>query len=87
MKKKSNSIVDFVIICLLTAFACSFLTGCSWFNKSTTINTNQFYQTDYNYFCFEGDKTWSQIVVCLDAQSKAERTQNKITNDMLDGLK
>ena len=42
------------------------------------------WQTDYNYFCLDGDKTWSQIVVCLDAESKAEKAQNKVTNDLLD---
>ncbi len=59
------------------------LSGCS-FNKPTVVETNKFYQTDYNYFCFEEGKTWSQIVVCLTAEGKAERTQNKITNDLLD---
>lgn len=61
-----------------------FLSSCSLFTKPTVISNNMYYQTDYNYFCFDGDKTWSQIVVCLDAESKAEKAQNKVTNDLLD---
>ncbi len=58
------------------------LFGC---NRATnnTINTNQFYQTDYEYFCFDGTKTWSQLVLCLDAENKAEKAQNKVTNELL----
>ena len=74
-----------LILILIIAFFILMLTGCSWFGGSnTTVNVNQYYQTDYNYFCFDGDKTWSQIVVCLDAENKAEKAQNKVTNDMLD---
>lgn len=61
-----------------------FLSSCSLFTKPTVISNNMYYQTDYNYFCLDGDKTWSQIVVCLDAESKAEKAQNKVTNDLLD---
>lgn len=61
-----------------------FLSSCSLFTKPTVISNNLYYQSDYNYFCFEKGKTWSQIVVCLTAEGKAERTQNKITNDLLD---
>lgn len=61
-----------------------FLSSCSLFTKPTVISNNMYYQSDYNYFCFEEGKTWSQIVVCLTAEGKAERTQNKITNNLLD---
>jgi len=61
-----------------------FLSSCSLFTKPNVISNNMYYQTDYNYFCLEEGKTWSQIVVCLTAEGKAERTQNKITNDLLD---
>lgn len=60
-----------------------FLSSCSLFTKPTVISNNMYYQTDYNYFCFDGDKTWSQIVVCLKAQDDAEKAQNKITNELL----
>lgn len=72
-----------IILCVILLFFCLMLAGCSWFNTTTTINTNQFYQTDYNYYCLDGDKTWSQIVVCLKAESDAEKAQNKVTNDLL----
>lgn len=72
-----------IVLCIILLFFCLMLAGCSWFNTTTTINTNQFYQTDYNYHCLDGDKTWSQIVVCLKAESDAEKAQNKVTNDLL----
>ena len=68
---------------LIVLFACVLLSGC--FNN-TTIQTNRLYQTDYDYQCFSGNKTWSEIVICLDTQNQAERAQNKVTNDTLDTL-
>ena len=74
-----------IMLLTIGLFFCLMLVGCSWFsNSNTTINTHYFYQADYNYFCFDGDKTWSQIVICLDAENKAEKAQNKVTNDLLD---
>ena len=74
-----------IMLLAIGLFFCLMLVGCSWFsNSNTIINTHHFYQTDYNYFCFDGDKTWSQIVICLDAENKAEKAQNKVTNDLLD---
>ena len=72
-----------VMIFVIFLFFCLILVGYSW-NKPTVVQTNQYYQQDYDYFCFDETKTWSQIVVCLTAEGKAERTQNKITNDLLD---
>lgn len=60
-----------------------FLSSCSLFTRPNVISNNMYYQTDYNYFCLDGDKTWSQIVVCLKAESDAEKAQNKVTNDLL----
>lgn len=65
----------------IVLFTCLILSGC--FNN-TTIQTNRLYQTDYDYQCFTGNKTWSEIVICLDTQNQAERAQNKVTNDILD---
>ncbi len=73
-----------IILFIILLFFCLMLVGCSWFSSSKPIQTNQFYQTDYNYFCLEEGKTWSQIVVCLNAEGNAERAQNKVTNDLLD---
>lgn len=69
-----------ILLFMLLVF-CFMLFGCM--KETNVIQTNQFYQTDYNYFCLDENKTWSQIVVCLTAEGKAERTQNKITNDLL----
>lgn len=60
-----------------------FLSSCSLFTRPNVISNNMYYQTDYNYHCLDGDKTWSQIVVCLKAESDAEKAQNKVTNDLL----
>lgn len=73
-----------LILLLILVFFCLMLVSCSWFGSNTTISMNQYYQTDYNYFCYEEGKTWSQIVVCLTAEGKAERTQNQVTNELLD---
>lgn len=64
-------------------FTCLMLSGCF---SDTVIHTNRLYQTDYDYQCFSGNKTWSEIVICLDTQNQAERAQNKVTNDILDTL-
>lgn len=72
-----------ILLFAILVFFGLILVGCTQSN-TTVINTNQFYQTDYEYFCFDGDKTWSQIVVCLKAQDDAEKAQNKVTNELLD---
>ena len=73
-----------IVLCVILLFFCLMVAGCSWFNtKPTVISNNMYYQTNYNYFCLDGDKTWSQIVVCLKAESDAEKAQNKVTNDLL----
>ena len=66
---------------LISSLACIVLSGCF---SDTVIHTNRLYQTDYDYQCFSGNKTWSEIVVCLNTQNQAERAQNKVTNDILD---
>ena len=63
-------------------FLFSMLFGCT----STTqvnISTNNLVQTDYDYQCLDGTKTFTQIIVCYQAQDKAEKVQNKITNELL----
>ena len=66
---------------LIISLACIVLSGCF---GDTVIPTNRLYQTDYDYQCFSGSETWSEIVVCLNTQNQAERAQNKVTNDILD---
>ena len=74
--------MKWLMLFIISVFFCFMLTGCA--KTPTTIKNNQFYQTDYDYMCFENDKTWSEIVICLNAESQAEKVQNKITNDLLD---
>lgn len=74
--------MKWLMLFIISIFFCLMITGCT--KNTTTIQNNQFYQTDYDYMCFENDKTWSEIVICLNAESQAEKAQNKITNDLLD---
>lgn len=74
--------MKWLMLFIISVFFCFMLIGCA--KTPTTIKNNQFYQTNYDYMCFENDKTWSEIVICLNAESQAEKAQNKITNDLLD---
>ena len=67
---------------LISSLACIVLSGC--FSDTVIRTNNTYYQTDYDYQCFSGNKTWSEIVVCLNTQNQAERAQNKVINDILD---
>lgn len=56
--------------------------GCT-FNKPEVISTNRFLQTDYDYDCLSSDKTFSEIIICQQKQDTAEKTQNHITNELI----
>lgn len=72
------------LVGLFTLFIFLFgnLMGCAS-NKTVIISTNKLVQTDYNYQCLDGTKTFTQIILCYQAQDKAEKAQNKITNELL----
>lgn len=74
---KQIYIYIFWIIVVLLA-----LTGCTQV-KPNIIETNKFIQTDYNYNCLQGDKTFSEIIICYQTQDKAEKAQNAITNALI----
>ena len=57
--------------------------GCTK-TKPTIIQTNKFMQTDYDYNCLQGDKTFSEIIICYQTQDKAEKAQNAITNNLIE---
>lgn len=61
------------------------LSGCHSDNISNklTCNNSAYYQNDYEYHCFEGNKTFSEIIVCLKTQNNAERIQNMVTNELI----
>lgn len=75
----------YLLIAILFLFAFSCISGCT--TKTTVISTNNFIQTDYNYNCLEGDKTFTQIILCYQTQDKAEKVQNKVTNELIQGKK
>ena len=49
----------------------------------TVVSTNTLTQTNYEYQCLAGDKTFSEIIICQKAQDTAEKKQNDITNEFL----
>lgn len=75
----------YLLIVVLFLFTFSCINGCT--TKTTVISTNNFIQTDYNYNCLEGDKTFTQIILCYQTQDKAEKVQNKVTNELIQGKK
>lgn len=63
-------------------FMFGMLFGCTS-TEQVNVSTNNLVQTDYDYQCLDGTKTFTQIIVCYQAQDKAEKVQNKITNELL----
>lgn len=76
MRKKVYLYIFWIMVILLA------LNGCTHTNP-TVIQTNKFIQTDYDYNCLAGDKTFSEIIVCYQTQDKAEKAQNSITNELI----
>ena len=69
-------VLVFLAICLMV------LTGCQSC-PPTIVSTNNLTQTNYDYQCLSGDKTFSEIIMCQKAQDAAEKKQNDITNEFL----
>lgn len=67
----------------LIILAILLLIGCSDTQNQIIIQTNQFTQTNYDYNCLTEDKTFSEIILCYQAQDSAEKEQNNITNDLI----
>lgn len=72
MTKKILYILFFILI----------LSGCTT-EKNVIISTNNYIQSDYDYNCLSNDKTFTQIIICYQKQDKAEKAQNKLTNEMI----
>lgn len=75
-------VLYFVFIAFL-AILVMLLTGC----KScppTLVTTNNLTQTNYDYQCLAGDKSFSEIIVCYKTQDSAEKAQNNLTNKLLE---
>lgn len=76
MIRKSYIYIYWILVILLALMGCTI-------EKPNVIQTNNFIQTDYDYKCLVGDKTFSEIILCYEAQDKAEKAQNKITNELI----
>jgi len=62
-------------------------TACT-FKHNNNLYVNKFYQNNYSTEkCYDGTKTFSQIIVCLQEVDKKEKSQNEITNKMIDNEK
>lgn len=67
---------------ILTVIILLILAGCKQC-PPTIVSTNNLIQTNYDYQCLSGDKTFSEIIICQKAQDQAEKKQNNITNEFL----
>ena len=73
-----------LILCFLIAVLC----GSCAFKHNNNVYINKFYQNNYSAEkCYDGTKTFSQIIVCLQEVDKKEKAQNEITNKMIDNEK
>lgn len=76
------------VICKYIGMFCYFLLlfgmllGCT-FNRPNIINTNQYIQTDYDFQCLTGEKTFTEIIICYQEQDSAEKMQNRLTNELI----
>lgn len=59
-----------------------FLMACQ---KETVVQNNNYYQTSYgNEECYSGNKTFSQIILCMQSNSNKEIAQNRLTNGLIE---
>ena len=77
-----KTILYMILSYLIFILILTILVGCTT-HTTNVISTNRYIQTDYDYDCLDGNKTFSQIIVCLQKQDSAEKAQNKITNDLI----
>jgi len=81
-----SNLIKFICKCLIIFLWFVFLllpiTGCT-IQKTNIISTNKFIQTDYDYNCLDGTKSFTQIIICYQKQDAAEKAQNKITNNLI----
>jgi len=76
-------IIGLVLVIIVGGFL---LSGCTT-KQTNVISTNNFRQKNYDMQCLDGTKTFSQIIVCLQATIDKEHAQNNITNDLIDNNK
>lgn len=71
-----------VLLLLLFIFLLAPIAGCTT-QTTHVISTNKFIQTNYDYGCLDGDKTFTQIIICYQKQDAAEKAQNNVTNELI----
>ena len=71
-----------ILLLLLFIFLLAPIAGCT-IQKTHVISTNKFIQTNYDYGCLDGDKTFTQIIICYQKQDAAEKAQNNVTNELI----
>ena len=71
-----------ILLLLWFIFLLAPIIGCTA-QTTYVISTNKFIQTNYDYGCLDGDKTFTQIIICYQKQDAAEKVQNNITNELL----
>jgi len=73
-----------IVVVLILLFFILMLTGC-FGSKDSYVVVNDYRQTNYpTSQCYDGTKTFSQIIVCLQEVDQKEKAQNNTTNEMLD---
>lgn len=75
-------VCKYLIIFLWLVFLLLPITSCT-IQKTNVISTNKFIQTNYDYNCLDGTKSFTQIIICYQKQDAAEKAQNEITNDLI----
>lgn len=70
-----------LLVFYLFIFSC--LIGCSSKEDTIVVSNNQFIQTNYDYNCLDGTKTFTQIILCYQAQDSSEKAQNNLTNSLI----
>lgn len=67
-------------------FLCFAFVGCA--KDPSVVTVNNYRQTNYTTLhCFDGSKTFSQIIICQKEVDKKEKMQNNVTNSMLDDVR
>ena len=74
-----------VVALVILSFFVLMLGGCFARTNDGYVVVNDYRQTNYSTSqCYDGTKTFSQIIVCLQEVDQKEKVQNNTTNEMLD---
>lgn len=85
MYKGIKFICKIIIILFWFMLLIAPVVGCT-IQKTHVISTNKFIQTNYDYACLDGSKSFTEIIICYQKQDAAEKAQNNITNQLLNEI-